>query len=114
MTQDLRPRFFGLYRGKAVNVSDPLQKGRVKALVPQVLGANITGWIEPCFPVVLNANHGDLGSNDPITTSEDGPSSHTHTVTLYPHAKLPDIGQGIWVMFEAGDPDYPVWIGVSS
>jgi hypothetical protein len=24
----------------------------------------------------------------------------------------PSIGQGIWVMFEGGDPSFPMWIGV--
>jgi len=24
---------------------------------------------------------------------------------------LPEIGQGVWVMFEGGDPSYPVWLG---
>ena len=24
----------------------------------------------------------------------------------------PEIGQGIWVMFEGGDPSFPMWIGV--
>lgn len=26
--------------------------------------------------------------------------------------KLPEVGQGIWVMFEGGDLDFPVWLGV--
>ena len=25
---------------------------------------------------------------------------------------VPAAGDGVWVMFEAGDPDYPVWMGV--
>ena len=24
----------------------------------------------------------------------------------------PSIGQGVWVMFENGDPSYPIWVGV--
>jgi hypothetical protein len=25
---------------------------------------------------------------------------------------IPDIGQGVWVTFEGGDPSFPVWFGV--
>ena len=25
---------------------------------------------------------------------------------------VPEIGQGIWVMFEGGDPSFPMWLGV--
>lgn len=24
----------------------------------------------------------------------------------------PNVGQGVWVMFEGGDPSYPVWVGI--
>jgi hypothetical protein len=27
-------------------------------------------------------------------------------------SKLPEVGQGVWVMFEGGDLYYPVWLGV--
>lgn len=33
-------------------------------------------------------------------------SEHTH------HRLLPKVGQEVWVMFIAGNPEYPVWIGV--
>ena len=39
---------------------------------------------------------------------EQTPSVAEHT----PHRLIPRVGQLIWVMFEAGDPEYPVWIGV--
>jgi hypothetical protein len=29
-----------------------------------------------------------------------------------PHRLVPAIGQKVWVMFEGGDPNYPVWMGV--
>lgn len=40
-------KLFGMYRGKVVSNSDPLQKGRLKLLVPQVLGDAITEWAWP-------------------------------------------------------------------
>lgn len=30
------------------------------------------------------------------------------------HRTMPAVGQLVWVMFEAGDPEYPVWMGVQS
>jgi Type VI secretion system/phage-baseplate injector OB domain len=27
------------------------------------------------------------------------------------HAYTPTIGQGVWIEFEQGDPDYPIWTG---
>ena len=29
-----------------------------------------------------------------------------------PQFSIPSIGDGVWIMFEAGDIDYPVWVGV--
>lgn len=30
------------------------------------------------------------------------------------HRNIPVVGQKVWVMFVAGDPDFPVWIGVQA
>ncbi|MFZ9615376.1 MAG: phage baseplate assembly protein V [Fluviibacter sp.] len=32
--------------------------------------------------------------------------------TIFPI--VPDLQSNVWVMFESGDPSYPVWIGVRS
>lgn len=29
-----------------------------------------------------------------------------------PHRLVPKLGQKVWVMFEGGDPNFPVWMGV--
>lgn len=38
----------------------------------------------------------------------DGTATPEHTF----HRTVPVIGQKVWIMFIAGDPEYPVWIGV--
>lgn len=47
--------------------------------------------------------HGHEDSSDPL---EINGTEHT------PHRKVPNLEQGVWVMFEGGDPNFPVWIGV--
>jgi hypothetical protein len=34
------------------------------------------------------------------------------TLEHTPHRIVPAIGQRVWVMFIAGDPNFPIWIGV--
>lgn len=152
-----KTRFFGIYRGKVVNVNDPLKKYRVKLQVPQVLGTEISDWALPCLPVTSNDPHLDhrphtgselaalLGNHTGTFTTSDGKTvsvtfSHsgsssklTHKQIVRkkpkpvydevvkgvqpehsPHRKVPRVGQTIWVMFEAGDPEHPVWMGVLS
>lgn len=77
-------RFFGKYRGVVVNNIDPLQMGRLQALVPDVSGVALTSWAMPCLPA-------------------GGIQTGIFTV--------PPIGSGVWVEFEQGDPDYPIWAG---
>jgi uncharacterized protein involved in type VI secretion and phage assembly len=77
-------KYFGVYRGTVVNNIDPLQIGRVIALVPDVGGIIPTTWAMPCIPMA-------------------GKQMGTFMV--------PQIGSGIFVQFEAGDPDRPVWVG---
>ena len=47
--------------------------------------------------------HAHEDSTDPL---EVNGTEHT------PHRKVPNLNQGVWVMFEGGDPNFPVWIGV--
>ncbi|MFB7614935.1 phage baseplate assembly protein V [Kitasatospora sp. NPDC056181] len=77
-------RFYGKYRGTVVGNVDPLGIGRIQALVPDVSAVLPSSWAMPCVPVA-------------------GPQSGVFV--------LPPIGAGVWVEFEQGDPDYPVWTG---
>ena len=67
-----------------VNNVDPMQIGRVQVMVPDVSGPLPSSWAMPCLPV-------------------SGPQNGMFTV--------PPIGAGVWVEFEQGDPDQPIWVG---
>ena len=75
---------YGKYRGTVVNNIDPLQTARIQVMVPDVAGFIPGTWAMPCLPMA--------GINSGVFT-------------------VPMIGSGVWVEFERGDPDYPVWTG---
>jgi hypothetical protein len=77
-------QYFGKYRGTVVDNVDPMHIGRLLVLVPDVSGDLPSSWAMPCLPLA--------GINTGI------------------HA-VPIIGAGVWVEFEQGDPDYPIWVG---
>lgn len=79
--QDL---FFGKYRGTVINNIDPLQIGRIQVIVPDVSALLPTSWAMPCVPIAGKL----MGS-----------------------FFVPQVGAGVWVEFEQGDPDYPIWVG---
>lgn len=81
---DVSEKFYGKYRGTVVNNVDPLQLGRIQALVPDVLGLTPCSWAMPCVPIA--------GKQQGIFV-------------------LPQIGSGVWIEFEQGEPDYPIWVG---
>lgn len=77
-------KFFGKYRGTVINNVDVTQMGRIQAIVPDVSTLLPTSWCMPCVPVA-------------------GIQTGVFTV--------PPIGSGVWIEFEQGDPDYPIWTG---
>lgn len=76
--------FYGKYRGTVVNNLDPENRGRIQAIVPDVQGIIPTTWAMPCLPAA-------------------GKGSGSFFV--------PEMGSGVWIEFEQGDPDYPIWTG---
>ena len=80
-------KYYGKYRGTVLNNVDPLQRGRLMAMVPDVLGAIPSSWAEPCVPLA-------------------GPTGPPMGVYL-----VPPIGAGVWIEFEGGDPSHPIWAG---
>ena len=152
-------RYYGIYEGRVVDISDPDNKSRVRLTVPQVYGASESGWARACLPVTSNSEHLDhephlaaevaavlANHSATITTgSASAGTAHTHSVTLNlshtgntgelshphvastddqdpnpattehnPHRVVPRLNQRVWVMFIAGDPNFPVWMGVQA
>lgn len=77
-------KYYGKYRGLVLNNIDPMGKGRLLVQVPDVLGLSISSWAMPCVPVAG------------IQTG---------------HYVVPLVGAGVWIEFEGGNPDYPIWVG---
>lgn len=77
-------KFFGKYRGTVTDIQDPLMTLRIRAKVPDVMGDLESGWAMPSMPF------GGSGMG---------------------FFALPKVGAGVWIEFEHGDPDYPIWTG---
>jgi Type VI secretion system/phage-baseplate injector OB domain len=77
-------RYYGKYRGLVLDNIDPLQIGRILAQVPDLLGETPSTWAMPCVPAA-------------------GIQAGCFIV--------PPIGSQVWMEFEQGDPDYPIWSG---
>ena len=85
LTEHARSHFYGKYRGEVTDVSDPKNMGRIKANVPFVYGdQRASNW---CVPVAPFAGSG-------------------HGLLL-----LPEVGDAVWIEFENGDIDFPLWTG---
>jgi uncharacterized protein involved in type VI secretion and phage assembly len=86
LVQSVERRFYGKYRGLVVDNDDPERLGRLTVRVPSVLGSEVvTGWAMPCVPYGGDPNQGFLC--------------------------IPEPGAGVWVEFEEGDLEFPIWVG---
>src|SRR5882762_9255882 len=77
-------QYFGKYRGMVLNNVDPLQIGRLMVQVPDVAGLLPSSWAMPCFP---------------LTGKQMG------------MFVVPQVGSGVWIEFEQGEADHPIWVG---
>ena len=75
--------FFGKYRGKVHNNKDPLGIGRLQTVVDAIAPGQLN-WAMPCTPYA-------------------GPQEGFFM--------MPPVGANVWVEFEGGDPNYPIWSG---
>lgn len=76
--------FYGKYRGTVTDNKDPENRGRIRAKVSDVFGDKESSWALPCAPF------GGKGLG---------------------FFALPAIDAGVWIEFEHGDPEFPIWSG---
>jgi hypothetical protein len=77
-------RFYGKYRGRVLENYDPLGKGRLLVSVPDVFGLLPSSWASPCVPLAGLQMGAFL---------------------------VPPVNAGVWVEFEQGNQDHPIWVG---
>ena len=77
-------KLFGKYRGTVVNSNDPLKRGRIQVEIPGLSNLIPSTWAMPCVPFA-------------------GIQSGMFMV--------PSERSGVWVEFEQGDPNSPIWVG---
>jgi hypothetical protein len=73
--------YFGVYAASVTANADPLQAARLQIEVPAVPDANGL-WAQVSAPYANGAM-----------------------------PEVPPLGATVWVMFQQGNPEYPVWIG---
>lgn len=86
-TSDGQTKYYGKYAGTVLNNVDPEFRGRLQVTVPDVLGLLPTTWAEPCLPLA-------------------GPTGAPMGAYF-----VPPIASGVWVEFEQGDVNRPIWVG---
>ncbi len=84
MSSQYETKYYGKYRAVVKNVNDPLEFGRIQVMCPKVLGEYLSNWCMPCLPF--------LGEGEGMI-------------------KIPKVGDGVWIEFEGGDLDKPIWVG---
>ena len=77
-------KHYGKYRGTVIQNIDPMNIGRLMVQVPDVSNIIPSTWAMPCFPFAGIQNG---------------------------FFAVPEIGSGVWIEFEQGNPDYPIWSG---
>ncbi len=77
-------QFYGKYRGTVVSNVDPQNMGRLSVTVPDVSNVQTSTWAMPAAA---------------LAGSQSG------------FFAVPPVGSNVWVEFEQGNGDYPIWSG---
>lgn len=84
LSERIRGRYYGKYRGVVSDIDDPKSIGRLRAHVPKLLLDVESQWAMPCAPY-----------------TGDGQGLFA----------MPPVGTGVWIEFEEGNLDRPIWCG---
>lgn len=76
--------FYGKFRAFVTNIKDPQFRGRIKVRCPKAYGESESPWCLPCTS----------------STFDNGGMFY-----------IPRVDEMIWVEFEEGDTNYPIWVG---
>ncbi len=86
LLEKIENKYYGKYRAIVSDNKDPGNMARIKVKIPELLGDEAeTGWALPCLSL----------------RNEENPFSY-----------IPKIGSNVWVEFEGGNLDYPIWVGI--
>ena len=84
LTRQVGQRYYGKYGGVVIDNDDPSQLARLKVRVPALMQDAEIGWARPALPFA-GPGHG--------------------------HVMVPEVDAMVWVEFEAGNLDQPIWSG---
>lgn len=84
LSEKVNGSYYGKYRGVVSDIEDPQNIGRLRAKVPRLLLNVPTQWAMPCSP---------------YTGDGEG------------FFMMPQVGAGVWIEFEEGDLNRPIWCG---
>lgn len=80
-------KLYGKFAATVVQNVDPERRGRLQVMIPDALSFIPSTWAEPCVSLA-------------------GPSGPPMGVYM-----VPPIGTGVWIEFERGDINRPIWVG---
>lgn len=101
-------KYWGTYRAIVIDNDDPKKLGRLVLQVPEIFGSDlVTDWSKPKTGYLSAKNASASNPQKPpdqpvLTPNRDGDKGDFF---------VPDIGDGVWCEFEAGDACRPLWSG---